>query len=1156
MSTSPFFDTLLVLVVSPLITLTVVYSLLLIRSRIRRRRWRAPKSVVERLPVRIYHTMSCSSSTSSSSLASPAAASPTTPLLQSSPRSATSRSRPRSYTASSIGDAVSDSLDKATARASLKRRDTSTKIPAKKKAYHGKQVECVVCLEEYIDGQSRVMSLPCGHEFHAECITPWLTTRRRTCPICKGDVVRSMAKPSSNPSSPNASESRPTPGVEDADVQAQAAETTNDSPTAAIPIPRDPDDLERGDDMAATLVDDPPEESTSRRRWRGLASLIWPEMRRFGTDQGNAGFSPQNLYQIQRAAAYRQPHARQQYSHINVVPQRQQESQEHDGNDSPPVTFRRTSYSQEAQAGMASGGVSSQQPAPATATISNMTSGTTFAQKAREAELNAVLARKAVKNAPEYDPEPSMTPSIGALKLVKPKTHGRKASWKKLNLGDIPETSGTHQQSAPHQPDFQPSKVSTNTIPAHEVNQQFVFPQSSELPDALRHGRLALPSATDSRQISTGFASQQAHAQHRHPQIQPAVPHPAVSHSRGPSGRIQNATYDSPQHFREQMMAFNQKAMERNTNNPSALPARPTPYQSVYDMHHLSQSPEPVKAKSKVTEDDPFVDMPQTAFRLTSEGHESQAQQTSNGHGHGDQSRQASNGSYQFNGQDNQPRQTSYGSYKSGHTVPPGFGHATDSNLKSHDNQTRQTSYGSYNSGHTVPPGFGQSADNSLKSHDNQTRQSSYGSYKPGHFGPNPPGESADNKFKGFDDQLRQTSYGSYNSGHAATIGHGESTDYGSNLRSSNEQRREVKPPPGLPSQPNPTYVPLVFRQAQGETPSKPAPAMNYSQRDPKPLSSFFGNPMNVKQQGPFGQESSQQVTGFAKTEGLPPISTNTAMYDARARDVHQTPQGPSNNTASHTGNDVLQMSDPLPWKDRMAEIYNMPPLHFGPSRPAHQSKYGGANEGNGQYKGPLPFIGSKLSTLKNKYNGPRDGSDGQPWPPPFFPPGYFNKDKGKSSGATNDGKGQSAGKTANGGNGTYPGNSNNNNRYNQATAGHQMQTPEQRRADTDAWWTYDGRGQEEFRAYLETIASDHKKKKLEDDYNNMKRALERQATFRSDRSSSPSPDTPTTTTEAAEQPTAGDIANRLLAPAIANLRAYTTEDGGDYFNRFTKAPA
>lgn len=43
-----------------------------------------------------------------------------------------------------------------------------------------------------MDGVSRVMKLPCGHEFHVGCITPWLTTRRRTCPICKGDVVRAV----------------------------------------------------------------------------------------------------------------------------------------------------------------------------------------------------------------------------------------------------------------------------------------------------------------------------------------------------------------------------------------------------------------------------------------------------------------------------------------------------------------------------------------------------------------------------------------------------------------------------------------------------------------------------------------------------------------------------------------------------------------------------------------------------------------------------------------------------------------------------------------------------------------------------------------------------------------------------------------------------
>jgi len=79
LSSSPFFDTLLVLVVSPLITLTVVYALLLLRSRIQRRRWRAPKSVVERLPVRTYHSIP---SESASTVALAATAAETTPLLQ------------------------------------------------------------------------------------------------------------------------------------------------------------------------------------------------------------------------------------------------------------------------------------------------------------------------------------------------------------------------------------------------------------------------------------------------------------------------------------------------------------------------------------------------------------------------------------------------------------------------------------------------------------------------------------------------------------------------------------------------------------------------------------------------------------------------------------------------------------------------------------------------------------------------------------------------------------------------------------------------------------------------------------------------------------------------------------------------------------------
>ncbi|KAL3468552.1 hypothetical protein BJX64DRAFT_8238 [Aspergillus heterothallicus] len=181
MSTSPFFDTLLVLIISPLLTLSVVYILLLLRSRIRRRRWRAPKSLVERLPVRTYHTIPTSSSSSSSSLRSlsPGPVSQTSPLLG--VKSSTDRVRSRSQ-------------QKTEARSFESKREKTGTSTTWRRKYTGRQVECVVCLEEYVDGQSQVMSLPCGHEFHAECITPWLTTRRRTCPICKGDVVRSMSQ--------------------------------------------------------------------------------------------------------------------------------------------------------------------------------------------------------------------------------------------------------------------------------------------------------------------------------------------------------------------------------------------------------------------------------------------------------------------------------------------------------------------------------------------------------------------------------------------------------------------------------------------------------------------------------------------------------------------------------------------------------------------------------------------------------------------------------------------------------------------------------------------------------------------------------------------------------------------------------------------------
>lgn len=174
---SPFLDTLLVLVVSPLVTLTVVYILLLIRSRYRQQKWRAPKSVVERLPVRTYQRMNPIGPNSPQPPNFPTL-SVTTPLLQ---------DIPKSYSTSQIAKNIPES-------SGLLRKSIQKQCTFQNQVET--QTECVVCLEEYIDGVSRIMALPCGHEFHVECITPWLTTRRRTCPMCKGDVVRSLARAS------------------------------------------------------------------------------------------------------------------------------------------------------------------------------------------------------------------------------------------------------------------------------------------------------------------------------------------------------------------------------------------------------------------------------------------------------------------------------------------------------------------------------------------------------------------------------------------------------------------------------------------------------------------------------------------------------------------------------------------------------------------------------------------------------------------------------------------------------------------------------------------------------------------------------------------------------------------------------------------------
>ncbi|EQC33463.1 hypothetical protein SDRG_08974 [Saprolegnia diclina VS20] len=47
---------------------------------------------------------------------------------------------------------------------------------------------CAICLEDHRDGaKDSVFQLPCGHEFHQECILEWFETQH-TCPMCRTEA--------------------------------------------------------------------------------------------------------------------------------------------------------------------------------------------------------------------------------------------------------------------------------------------------------------------------------------------------------------------------------------------------------------------------------------------------------------------------------------------------------------------------------------------------------------------------------------------------------------------------------------------------------------------------------------------------------------------------------------------------------------------------------------------------------------------------------------------------------------------------------------------------------------------------------------------------------------------------------------------------------
>ncbi|KAL1304522.1 hypothetical protein AAFC00_003508 [Neodothiora populina] len=51
------------------------------------------------------------------------------------------------------------------------------------------QPTCAICLEDFLESQSRVRQLPCRHIFHPECIDTFLRENASICPMCKQSTL-------------------------------------------------------------------------------------------------------------------------------------------------------------------------------------------------------------------------------------------------------------------------------------------------------------------------------------------------------------------------------------------------------------------------------------------------------------------------------------------------------------------------------------------------------------------------------------------------------------------------------------------------------------------------------------------------------------------------------------------------------------------------------------------------------------------------------------------------------------------------------------------------------------------------------------------------------------------------------------------------------
>ncbi|KAI8976059.1 hypothetical protein BDB01DRAFT_804349 [Pilobolus umbonatus] len=98
---------------------------------------------------------------------------------------------------------------------------------------------CVICLDDFAMGE-QIRRLPCGHEYHCECIDPWLTVKSTCCPLCKYDCSMDIPKDESiqqdHPDSPPLPNPIQTPIFNIPMINRAARSLHNSSPSSFGPV--------------------------------------------------------------------------------------------------------------------------------------------------------------------------------------------------------------------------------------------------------------------------------------------------------------------------------------------------------------------------------------------------------------------------------------------------------------------------------------------------------------------------------------------------------------------------------------------------------------------------------------------------------------------------------------------------------------------------------------------------------------------------------------------------------------------------------------------------------------------------------------------------------------------------------------------------------